>query len=51
MPVSYRADIDFPDRGDTHRYYYPSPWPVGPWLLPMFWAVVLLLAVLFWGLS
>jgi hypothetical protein len=51
MPVSLGASIDFPDRGDTHRYYYPSPLRVGPWLLPVFWAVVLLLALLLWCLS
>lgn len=51
MPVSFRTGIGFPDRGDTDRFYYPSPWPVSGWLLPMFWAVVLLLASLLWWLG
>lgn len=38
-------------RDDDIREYYPTPWPVGSWLLPTFWLVALLLALLFWWFS
>jgi hypothetical protein len=31
---------------------YPEPWPnLGPWLIPIFWAAVLLAACLYWTLE
>jgi hypothetical protein len=38
--------------GDARRYTSTTwPWPVGAWVLPLFWLVVLLLASLSWWLS
>lgn len=35
-------------RHDGGDRYYPAPLPAGPWVLPLFWLVVLLLAGLYW---
>jgi hypothetical protein len=28
----------------THVYGYPDYWPAGPWVVPLFWLIVMLLA-------
>jgi len=38
-----------PDRRGLR--YYPASWPAGPWVVPLFWLTVLLLAGLWWSLS
>jgi hypothetical protein len=33
---------------DSGLRYYPAPLPAGPWVIPLFWLVVLLVAALAW---
>ena len=53
-----RDGTPWPDGGqldlagdDAPDEYYPIPIAAGPWMIPLFWLAVLLLAALLWLLS
>jgi hypothetical protein len=37
-----------PEDDTVGRHYYPAPLPAGPWLIPLFWLVAVVLAALLW---